>query len=206
MLTIFLDMETTGLDPNKHRAIDVACKIVDISEGKVRGSYQSIIKQGAEAWARRDPVSMEINGFKWEMIEGGKEASEVSKEIMDLFTSLKILRGKAVFICQNPGFDRAFFSQLVDVYTQERLLWPYHWLDLASMYWTKIVQRTKDREERFPEAINLSKNEIARAYQLPSEQQPHRAMNGVNHLILCYEALFGVKFSAAKEGSEPFVG
>ncbi len=202
MQAIFLDMETTGLDPTKHRSIDVAFKVVDISAGEMRGSYQSIIKQSPEAWARRDPVSIGINGFTWEMVNSGKEAAQISREIIDLFISLKIMRGKAVFICQNPGFDRAFFAQLVDVYTQESLLWPYHWLDLASMYWAHIVHKTQSERARFPEAINLSKNEIARAYQLPSEQHPHRSMNGVNHLILCYEAVLGVKFSAAGEGLE----
>ena len=196
MQAIFLDMETTGLDPTKHRAIDVACKVVDISAGEVKGGYQSVIKVSPEAWARRDPVSIEINGFNWELVSSGKETAQVSQEIIDFFTGLKIVRGKAVFVCQNPGFDRAFFAQLIDVYTQERLLWPYHWLDLASMYWALLVQQNQRNGTAFPESINLSKNEIARANQLPPEQQPHRSMNGVNHLILCYEAVLGLKFKS----------
>lgn len=195
MLAIFLDMETTGLDPTKHRAIDMACKVIDISSNEVKGSYQSIIKVTPEAWARRDPVSMEINGFTWELVCSGKETAQISQEVIAFFTSHNILRGKAVFICQNPGFDRAFFAQLVDVYTQERLVWPYHWLDLASMYWAHLVHKAKSQGNRFPETINLSKNEIAREYHLSPEQHPHRSMNGVNHLISCYEAVLGVKFT-----------
>lgn len=194
MQAIFLDMETTGLDPTKHRAIDVGLKVVDIAAEAVKGDYQSIIRVSPEMWARRDPVSMEINGFSWELVNSGKETGLVSQEIIEFLSRLQIVRGKAVFICQNPGFDRAFFAQLVDVYTQERLLWPYHWLDLASMYWALLVQKHQRNGTPFPEAINLSKNEIAREYRLPPEQQPHRSMNGVNHLISCYEAVLGCKF------------
>lgn len=194
MQAIFLDIETTGLDPNKHRAIDVGLKVVDISSGVMRGDYQSVIRVSPEMWARRDPVSMEINGFSWELVNSGKEPAQVAQEIIEFLTRMQIVRGKAVFICQNPGFDRAFFAQLVDVYTQERLLWPYHWLDMASMYWALLVQRNQRNGTPFPETINLSKNEIAREHRLPAEQQPHRSMNGVNHLILCYESVLGIKF------------
>ncbi|MCE5319056.1 MAG: 3'-5' exonuclease [Parachlamydia sp.] len=187
-------METTGLDPTKHRAIDVGLKVVDISVGVVKGDYQSIVRVSPEMWARRDPVSMEINGISWELVNSGKEPALVSQEIIEFLTRHQIVRGKSVFICQNPGFDRAFFAQLVDVYTQEKLLWPYHWLDLASMYWALLVQRNQRSGSSFPDVINLSKNEIAREHRLPPEQQPHRSMNGVNHLILCYESVLGIKF------------
>ena len=85
---------------------------------------------------------------------------------MSLFTSIPIERGKAVFICQNPGFDRAFFTQVVGVYTQERLNWPYHWLDLASMYWTAVYHKLASQHLSLPEKMSLSKNDIAKEYSL----------------------------------------
>src|SRR5262249_43527499 len=117
---------------------------------------------------------------------------QVGQQIIHLFSQLKIERGRAVFICQNPAFDRGFFTQLVDIYTQDRLHWPYHWLDLASMYWASIEQKCLQQQAPFPERINLSKNEIARAYNLPPEVEPHRALNGVHHLIACYQAVLGI--------------
>lgn len=194
MLAIFLDIETTGLDPHRHHVIDIALKIVDISTGKLRNSYQSVVKQPYAAWDKRDPGSIEINGFTWDQVQAGKDPSLVAIEIIDLFSKLGIERGKSVFICQNPAFDRGFFTHLIDVYTQEKLLWPYHWLDLASMYWALLVQKQAAQGIPFPEQLNLSKNEIAKACNLPPESAPHRAMNGVNHLILCYGAVLGVNF------------
>ena len=195
MRAIFLDMETTGLDPLRHRAIDLAFKIFDVTANLALDSYQSIIKITPEAWELRDPSSVEINGFTWEQIQTGKEISAVKEEVVQLFTNLQVQRGHAVFICQNPSFDRGFFSQVIPVYMQEQLQWPYHWLDLASMYWALLNQKCHLAKTALPEKLILSKNEIAKEHQLPIEMLPHRAMKGVEHLILCYEAVLGVKLN-----------
>lgn len=189
MLAIFLDIETTGLDSFRHTPIDIALKVIDMSTGEEKGRYQSLVKLTEEVWGLRDLASMQINGYQWEAISQGKEPAEIKKEIIALFEQLKIARGKAVFICQNPGFDRAFFAQIIDVYTQEKLNWPYHWLDFASMYWALLAQKS----ETFPETLNLSKNEIAKLYGIAPEGIPHLAINGVDHLILCYQTVVGLK-------------
>ncbi len=190
MLAIFMDLETTGLDPSRHRVIELAIKAIDIQRGSVVGAYQTIIKQPHEVWERRDSFSIEINGFQWSQLQNGVEEAEVGHRIVNLFRELKVERGKAVYICQNPAFDRSFFSQIVDLYTQDRLNWPYHWLDLASMYWALKTERYIEERKSFPDSLSLSKDEIAKQYNLPKEAAPHRAMNGVDHLILCYRAIF----------------
>lgn len=192
MLAIFLDIEATGLDSFRHSPIDIALKIVDVASGIEKGSYQSVLKQTPEVWGKRDLYSMEINGYLWEDLLVGKSPNQVKEEILALFESLNITRGKAIFICQNPAFDRGFFSQIIDVYTQEKLQWPYHWLDFASMYWALFLQNTKKNKLPFPETLNLSKNEIAKLYAIPPEASPHKAMNGVDHLISCYKAVVGM--------------
>jgi DNA polymerase-3 subunit epsilon/oligoribonuclease len=59
------------------------------------------------------------------------------------------------------------------------------------MYWALLSVSVKNEHRPFPEELNLSKNEIARIHNLPPEVNPHRAMNGVDHLILCYQAVLG---------------
>lgn len=199
MLAIFLDLEATGLDPSRHHVIDIAFEVIDVTSNAHRGSFQSIVTVTPEEWAKHDPNSLHINGFTWKDVCQGQSPNQVGQQIIALFDELKIERGRAVFICQNPAFDRGFFTQLVDIYTQERLHWPYHWLDLASMYWASIEQKCLRNHIPFPESINLSKNEIARAYQLPPEVEPHRAINGVNHLIACYQAVLGIPFNSKEE-------
>ena len=189
MLGIFLDIETTGLNPLRHHPIDIAIRVVDLSTYQEIGAFQTVIRQPKDFWDKRDPISIEINGFTWEEVTKGKDPAIVGKEIIRMLTDLKIQRGSAVFICQNPAFDRGFFNQLVDVYVQELLNWPYHWLDLASMFWTVRVLEAQQKGLPLPEKISLSKNDIAKEYNLPPEECPHRAMRGVDHLFLCYKTV-----------------
>ncbi len=191
MLAIFLDIETTGLDFFAHRAIDFAFKIIDISTGKEMYCFQTVVKQPVEVWESRDLQSIKINGFDWEKIQTGITEAELKNQIISIFSKLHISRERAFYICQNPAFDRGFFSQIVNIYTQETLHWPYRWLDFASMFWALQVKNAKQQRLSLPIEINLSKNAIAEHYHLPLESMPHSALNGVNHLILCYQTAIG---------------
>ncbi len=191
MLGIFLDQETTGLDSSRHKLLEIAIKVVDLSSGKEVASYESVLTQPEAVFKASDPQALEVNGFSFKTLEQGKTEAEVGKEIIDLFTTLGIVRKQAVFICQNPSFDRAFFAHLVAPYEQEKRLWPYHWLDLASMYWAIEVKKSQNQERDLPPEITLSKDTIAKSLGLPGEEKPHRAMHGVDHLLLCYSRLVG---------------
>jgi DNA polymerase-3 subunit epsilon/oligoribonuclease len=59
------------------------------------------------------------------------------------------------------------------------------------MYWVEAIRRNRLGESQLPWETGLSKDKIASAFKLPSEEKPHRAMNGVNHLIVCYKAVVG---------------
>jgi len=189
MLGIFLDTETNGLNPFKHRVVEIAFQMVDMETGAVVDSYEAVLFQSYEEWQKSDLQSLAVNGFDWEQVSYGLRLETVADQIRACFTKNKICRGESVFICQNPSFDRAFFGQILSTDLQEELLWPYHWLDLASMHWALSLKK-KDPQD-YPWKTGLSKDKIAKAYLLPKEKTPHRAMNGVLHLIACYEAVVG---------------
>ncbi len=191
MIGVFLDTETNGLNSQIHKIIEIAFKIVDLTNGALKEEYQTLVAQPIEVWEKSDQESLRINGFTWDEVSKGKMARHVSQAIIDIFTRWGIRRKKAIFICQNPSFDRIFFSQLVDPDTQELLSWPYHWLDLASMYWALTINRAKEQRGPLPWETGFSKDLIALQYKLPEEAKPHRAMNGVAHLLLCYQAVVG---------------
>lgn len=195
MKAVFLDIETTGLDPLKHKIIDIAFYLIDLSKNKKLTFYQSVVRQSQEVWDKRDPGSTEFNGFTFAEVLEGKDPEVVLQEIKQLFDEYQIKRGFGVFICQNPAFDRTFLSQLASIPIQESLQWPYHWLDLASMYFALTLKAELDQGKPFPESITLSKNKIAESFKIPPEAHPHRAGGGVKHLIECYEALFGIHFT-----------
>jgi DNA polymerase-3 subunit epsilon/oligoribonuclease len=195
VLGIFLDSETNGLNFQTHRIIEIAFQIVHVLDGQVLDTFESTVLATPEEWKKSDPASLKVNGFTWEETSKGPSPLDVGAKIQELFAKNRIERGKALFICQNPSFDRAFFSQLVDPSLQEKLLWPYHWLDLASMYWAKAMEKGAAGTGNYPWETGLSKDKIATANSLPKEQQPHRAMNGVAHLLLCYKAIVGFPHS-----------
>lgn len=191
VIGVFLDTETNGLNPSHHKIVEIAFKIVDLTDGSIKEEFQTLIAQSIEAWEKSDQESLRINGFTWEEISKGCTPRHTSQSIIDIFTRWGIRRKKAVFICQNPSFDRTFFSQLIDSDTQELLSWPYHWLDLASMYWALTLTKAKQAQGPLPWETGFSKDLIASHYKLPPESKPHRAMNGVSHLLLCYQAVVG---------------
>ncbi len=191
MLGIFLDTETNGLNPFKHKVLELAFKILDMETGDVREHFQATVRQPRNEWDKSDTESLRVNGFTWEEIEKGISCEELAEQIQRVFAKFDIVRGKAVFICQNPSFDRAFFNQIFSADLQEALRWPYHWLDLASMYWAEAIRLGKEDAQLFPWVSGYSKDKIAAAYCLAPEAQPHRAMNGVDHLLLCYTAVVG---------------
>lgn len=192
MLLIFLDTETTGLNPKKHRIIEIAFRIFDTAGMQWITSYESIVFQPAEIWAEADPKSLAINGYTWEMALAGKPEHVIAGEISEILAQVRLREKEGAFICQNPSFDRIFFTQLISAELQQDYGWPYHWMDLASMYWAFRMFEDKSFARVCYEA-DLSKDKIAIYLGLQPEETPHRATNGVTHLIECYKKLFQIK-------------
>lgn len=186
MLGIFLDTETNGLDPFVHHIIEIAFSIIDLSCGKNLFTYDTIVHISKEEWLQSNKESLKVTGFTFEMVQKGKSAALVQKELQKIFQKFNIIRKKSVFICQNPSFDRIFFTKIFPISLQEKLHIPYHWLDFASMYFALHIKNKKNVHIK-----NFSKNAIAKELFLKEEGKPHRAINGVNHLILCYKTLIG---------------
>ncbi|MBM3193563.1 MAG: 3'-5' exonuclease [Chlamydiae bacterium] len=185
MLGIFLDTEANGLDWQIHCMIEISFIVVDLKTGEEVASYSSLIRIEEEEWKRSDPVSLSFTGIKWVDLEKGKERALIKKEILEIFKKAGISRKTAIFIGQNPSFDRILLSSLISISEQESLKWPYLWLDLASMFFAKEATHTNI------DSLELSKDKIAKFYNLPPEKRPHRALRGVEHLITCYNAVAG---------------
>ncbi len=188
MKGLFIDTETSGLDSSKNLLLEIALCCLDLHNFSCIFSYTSMIYYPHKYFTEKsDPDSLKINGILYQMIESGKKKHDVKHDILENIEKYGINKSNTVIICQNPSFDRAFFSQVVPVEEQQRIKFPYHWLDLASMYWYRFIDH--DSDESVNAALTLSKDEIAKRLGLPGENKPHTALGGVYHLIKCYEAL-----------------
>ena len=181
MKLIFIDIETTGLNFDIHVPIDIAISILDCATQQVT-NYTSLITIDAFDWLVADPEALNVNGYTQEKHIDSQDSWIVGREIELLFLENKIVNKESVFICQNPSFDRYFFHRLISNDRMNELNMPYHWLDLASMYWMKYFGSCYS----IPHELSLSKDSIAHAMGLPPEIKPHKAQNGVKHLMLCY--------------------
>jgi oligoribonuclease len=188
MIGVFLDTETSGLDPYVHTVLEVAFVLVDLYSGREIASWESPIAISQQDWDKCDKKSLLINGITREVLSAGLSLSQVRSCIEEIYRKNGIIQNRAVFICQNPSFDRPFFSQIIPTYRQEEMNFPYHWFDLASMYWALVLSK---RQTNSAMAYSFSKDAIAEDCGLPPEGRPHRAMNGVRHLLLCYEKVVG---------------
>lgn len=188
---IILDTETTGLDTSKAQVVEIAFKVVDVGSGACLESFQSVVTLSKEEWARADPAALKINGFTWNDVQTqGRPRSDIAVNICSLFSKLKLTPQSAFFLCQNPSFDKAFFSQICPPSVQKSCGFPYYWLDFASMNWALMAKEIV-LGKRLPFRIPFSKDGIAQSSGLPAENRPHRAMNGVDHLLLLFSKIIG---------------
>lgn len=190
MKGIFLDIETNGLDYIKNDAIEICVCIYDLHDMTCISEYYSVIRCQEERWNNNsDKQALKINGITFDEVKNAQTTNEVCDELLILFLMHEINKNNSVFICQNPSFDRCFFNKIISVETQQAIDLPYHWIDLASMYFMKNIACEELKALSLKSAIPCSKDAIANFYGLPIEEKPHRAKNGVKHLIECYNAL-----------------
>lgn len=182
MRGVFVDIETTGFNFRKHVPLDIAVSIVDLSDRTVIATYSSLITCTAHAWSYADDDALRVNGYDIDNHFPSKCAFDVGIEIENFLNKHEIEKGKAFFICQNPSFDKLFFGMIVDLFSARNRNLPYHWLDLASMFWVKFYGSCYPT----PIELSLSKDSIAEHFDIAPEERPHKALNGVAHLIECY--------------------
>lgn len=117
---IFIDIETTGLDPDQCDIIDVAIVNVDFSliyKKRFNPRHDAVIEQGAVAVNGYDPKSWGRNPCFDEA-----DAQEIHSIIKD-----KPLCGK------NVHFDISFLKAQAPL-----LSWPHRYLDLTTLGWVRM--------------------------------------------------------------------
>jgi DNA polymerase-3 subunit epsilon/oligoribonuclease len=187
MKIIFVDIETTGLNFTLHVPVEIALICIDSNNNNEMFRYENCIKVSIESWEKRDDEAIAFNGFNPSVVWKATDLERVKEDILELFIKHKIRKGDSFFLCQNPSFDRIMFDKIIDQNTFSLHNFPYHWLDLASMFWIKNQNSIKHRKNSIK--APLSKDNIAKNLGLKDEEKPHKALNGVLHLIKCYDVL-----------------
>ena len=154
---VFVDVETTGLDPERHELLELAAVRVD--PHTLEPIDHASVRVRPTRLAAADPKALEVNGY----------SDEVWRDAVTLATGLRrlapLLEG-ALVAGHNVGFDWAFLAR---GYEQAGLPVPavdYHRLDTASLAWPLFAGA---------ETESLSLDAVCAALGL-CRPSPHRAL------------------------------
>ena len=98
MLGVFVDTETTGLDPFLHVPIEIAIVVVDLATGVEIGSYETLLLVSDEEWRSQDVNSSLIHGISRERLTKGLSRFAAAIDIERLLVSLQITNDQSFFI------------------------------------------------------------------------------------------------------------
>lgn len=125
---IFLDTETTGIDPEKNEIIQVAAVLVDLDTRKI----ESAINYYIEATGELDAAASVVNGYyvgKWTEEERHPLKPEIVAPMLKQFLSIR----NSAIVAHNSSFDRAFCASLLSKHGISRRDQPKYWFDTATM-------------------------------------------------------------------------
>lgn len=152
---VFVDVETTGLDPTEHEVIEVAAIRVDARTLRLRSDYTSRIAPTHPQLF--DPEAAAVNGYDpdtW----GGAPLEEVCCDLAPHLDG-------AILAGQNVGFDEAFVRRMYAVAGQPAPKWRRRRLDTMTY---GLVLQSMDI------ASSASLDGLCAAHGL-ERRSPHRA-------------------------------
>ncbi len=152
-----IDLETTGLDPQKHEIIEIGCALFDLGNESEPDTFE--VKIHPLRIADADSTALRINGYN-------KEEWADAYMLRNALLLLNEFVGEAYFMSYNATFDWPF---IVKAYHDSHLKDPFHYhrLDILTLAW-----------DRLPTGAFLSLKKVCEHFDIPPEPQVHRALNG----------------------------
>jgi DNA polymerase-3 subunit epsilon len=114
---VYLDIETTGLDPLLHDVVDIAWAVED-------GDIKSFVPEHNLAGA--DPAALRINRYFDRGLEIHRRGGELACVALEL-DLLRALDGSTV-VGSNPAFDTAFLRRKLGV-----AMWHHRLIDVSNV-------------------------------------------------------------------------
>lgn len=157
MKIAIIDLETTGLLPDKHEIIEIGCALFDLGSASDPDTFE--VKIHPMRIKDADPTALRINGYN-------KEEWAEAFTLRNALLLLNEFIGEAYFMSYNATFDWPF---LVKAYQETGLRDPFHYyrLDILTLAWAAL-----------PPGAFLSLKKVCEHFEIPPEPQVHRALNG----------------------------
>lgn len=136
----FIDVETTGLDPQRHEILEVGCVLVEQTLVPGRGPQVRLLEElewkvKPEHIETAEPEALRINRYN----EADWLFASSLKQVME---ALSEKTSDAILIAHNVTFDWGFIEQAFRK-TEVPCNMHYHRLDLLSMVYAKLYHDEK---------------------------------------------------------------
>ena len=158
----FIDLETTGLDPQSDRIIEVGVFIAKIGVKTYKG-YSELVNPERKLPAR----IVELTGITDEMLYDAKKACEVLPEFFDYIGDRTVFAYNAVF---DIGFLKAEAKRLGREFNN-----PSHCI-------------MEDIKTEFPQLPRYSLDSVCKAFDITTEQASHRALGDAERAMRVFFA------------------
>lgn len=133
---LFVDTETTGLDPTKHELLEVAAIRCSPDGQSIISAYEAKLKPLHIETA--EPKALQINGYTPE--EWTDEKCVAPEIVVD---NLQKMAVNTVLIGQNVSFDEGFLSPLFTTRNMKPP-WGYHKVDTVALAWPLFLHTSME--------------------------------------------------------------
>lgn len=177
----FIDTETTGLDPRRHDAWEIA--VIRREDGTDTERLWQVRPNLADA----DPEALEIGKFHsrfsapdgWDAIEVTPDGGILRLALPEMLFDLQEALAKAVLVGSNPAFDDAFLKKLLHAHGR-RIGWHYRTVDVATLAAGYLHGYDRAAGEPTTETLHLpwSSRTLSRALGVepPGPNEAHTAL------------------------------
>lgn len=168
---VFVDLETTGLNPEIHEIIEIGCVVVSGRTFEVVQKYERKIIP--ENFTTADKDALQISGY----------TKEKWKNAVDIKTSLSEfaeIAPDAMLVGWNITFDWSFLVKAFDkhdIFPQ----FDYHRIDAMSVAYALLY---KDEE-----VLSLGLRKVAKKYDIAMDPEFHGALEDANATYLILKEL-----------------
>ena len=186
---LFLDCETTGLNPDIHRPWEIAWKLYTVEDRTmhlVDRRCDMVSLSGVE-WIQADRVALDVGRFDQRYY---MQSNTPSDYLATVFASID---GKPRLVGSNPSFDDRFVGDWLGRQGASKP-WHYHLIDLPSVALGELITADVEPEElALARVAGLKSDALSKLQGVdPAKFDRHTAMGDVDWCVAWWARLFNL--------------